>query len=84
MVNTRKLSNETPVEVWKEAPEKLWCGIQLLMLLQASYIHGLICEEGVIAPQSIVEVMHRSIPMGFQAALRLSTAPMQLSVPCVF
>ena len=57
-----KIEQRNPREVWKEAPEKLVVKNPAFDVTPSKYIHGLICEEGVIAPQSIVEVVHRRYP----------------------
>ncbi len=54
-----KIEQRNPAEVWSEAPEKLRLLNPAFDVTPNKYIHGLICEEGVIAPQSIVEVMRR-------------------------
>ena len=57
-----KIEQRTPREVWKEAPEKLVVQNPAFDVTPSKYIHGLICEEGVIAPQSIVEAVNRRHP----------------------
>ena len=57
-----RIEQRNPSEVWKEAPEKLSVRNPAFDVTPSRYIHGLICEEGVIAPQSIVEVVHRMYP----------------------
>ena len=57
-----KIEQRNPMEVWKEAPEKLVVKNPAFDVTPSKYIHGLICEEGVITPQSIVEVVHRRYP----------------------
>jgi ribose 1,5-bisphosphate isomerase len=57
-----KIEQRNPREVWKEAPEKLGVKNPAFDVTPSKYIHGLICEEGVITPQSIVEVVHRRYP----------------------
>jgi ribose 1,5-bisphosphate isomerase len=57
-----RIEQRNPNEVWKEAPEKLSVRNPVFDVTPSRYIHGLICEEGVIAPQSIVEAVHRSYP----------------------
>jgi len=57
-----KIEQRNPMEVWKEAPEKLVVQNPAFDVTPSRYIRGLICEEGVIAPQSIVEVVHRRYP----------------------
>ena len=56
------IEQRSPREVWNEAPEKLSVRNPAFDVTPSRYIHGLICEEGVIAPQSIVETVHRSYP----------------------
>ena len=57
-----KIEQRNPAEVWKEAPEKLVVQNPAFDVTPSRYIHGFICEEGVIAPQSIVEAVHRRYP----------------------
>ncbi|MGA3289105.1 MAG: S-methyl-5-thioribose-1-phosphate isomerase [Candidatus Bathyarchaeia archaeon] len=57
-----KIEHRSPEEVWKEAPEKLVVQNPAFDVTPSRYIHGLICEEGVITPQSIVEAVHRRYP----------------------
>ncbi len=54
-----KIEERSPNEVWADAPEKLLTRNPAFDVTPNRYIHGLICEEGVIAPQSVVEVMRR-------------------------
>jgi ribose 1,5-bisphosphate isomerase len=56
------IEQRSPSEVWKEAPEKLSVRNPAFDVTPSRYIHGIICEEGVIAPQSIVETVNRSYP----------------------
>ena len=57
-----RIEQRNPSEVWKEAPEKLSVRNPAFDVTPSRYIHGLICEEGVIAPQSIVEAVYRRYP----------------------
>ena len=57
-----KIEQRNPAEVWKEAPEKLVVRNPAFDVTPSRYIHGFICEEGVIAPQSIIEAVHRRYP----------------------
>jgi len=57
-----KIEQRNPAEVWKEAPEKLIVKNPAFDVTPSRYINGFICEEGVIAPQSIVEAVHRRYP----------------------
>jgi ribose 1,5-bisphosphate isomerase len=60
-----KIEQRNPGEVWTEAPQKLLVCNPAFDVTPSRYIHGLICEEGIIAPQSIVEVMRRVYPWVF-------------------
>lgn len=60
-----KIEQRSPAEVWSEAPEKLLVRNPAFDITPNRYIHGIICEEGVISPQSIVEVMRRKYPWVF-------------------
>jgi ribose 1,5-bisphosphate isomerase len=60
-----KIEQRSPAEVWSEAPPKLIVRNPAFDVTSNRYIHGLICEEGIIAPQTIVEVMHRKYPWVF-------------------
>lgn len=54
-----KIEQRSPVEVWSEAPQTLNVHNPAFDVTPNRYIHGLICEEGIIAPQSVVEVVRR-------------------------
>jgi len=56
------IEQRSPNEVWNQAPEGLSVRNPAFDVTPSRYIHGLICEEGVIAPQSIVETVYRSYP----------------------
>jgi ribose 1,5-bisphosphate isomerase len=60
-----KIEKRSPAEVWSDAPEKLLVCNPAFDVIPNKYIHGLICEEGIIPPQSIVEVMRRKYPWIF-------------------
>ncbi len=60
-----KIEQRNPAEVWSEAPAKLNVCNPAFDVTPNRYIHGLICEEGIIAPQSIVEVMRLRYPWVF-------------------
>ncbi len=57
-----RIEQRNPSEVWSEAPQKLSVRNPAFDVTPNRYIHGIICEEGIIAPQSIVETVHRSYP----------------------
>jgi ribose 1,5-bisphosphate isomerase len=60
-----KIEQRNPAEVWGEAPEKLVVRNPAFDVTPNKYIHGIVCEEGIIAPQTIVEVMRRRYPWIF-------------------
>jgi ribose 1,5-bisphosphate isomerase len=49
-------------EVWEDAPKKLTVRNPAFEVTRRDYIHGLICEEGIIPPQLVAEVMQRKYP----------------------
>jgi ribose 1,5-bisphosphate isomerase len=57
-----KIEQRSPAEVWSTGPEKLLVRNPAFDVTPNRYVHGLICEEGIIAPQSIVEVTRRKYP----------------------
>ncbi len=61
-----KIEERSPDEVWKGAPKKLLIRNPAFDVIRRDFIHGVICEEGVIPPHSIKEVMHRKYPWIFE------------------
>ena len=61
-----KIEERDPDEVWKVAPEKLLIRNPAFDVTRRDLIHGIICEEGVIPPHSVSEVMHRKHSWIFQ------------------
>lgn len=59
------IEQRSPSEVWKEAPEKLQVKNPAFDVTPSRYIDGLICEEGIIPSQSVLEVMRRAYPWLF-------------------
>jgi ribose 1,5-bisphosphate isomerase len=60
-----KIEERSPDEVWKDAPEKLTVRNPAFDVTRRDFIHGIICEEGIIPPHSVKEVMHRKYPWIF-------------------
>jgi ribose 1,5-bisphosphate isomerase len=60
-----KIEQRNPAEVWSEAPKGLTVRNPAFDVTPNRYIHGLICEEGIIAPQTIVEVTRLRYPWVF-------------------
>jgi ribose 1,5-bisphosphate isomerase len=56
------IEHRNPGEVWNEAPAKLCVRNPAFDVTPSRYISGIVCEEGIIAPQSIVETVSRSYP----------------------
>jgi ribose 1,5-bisphosphate isomerase len=61
-----QIEERSPDEVWKGAPEKLIVRNPAFDVTRRDFIHGIICEEGIIPPHSVSEVMHRKHPWIFQ------------------
>jgi ribose 1,5-bisphosphate isomerase len=60
-----KIEQRNPTEVWNEAPDQLLVHNPAFDVTPSRYVHGLICEEGVIAIQTIVPVFRRRFPWVF-------------------
>jgi ribose 1,5-bisphosphate isomerase len=60
-----KIEERSPDEVWKDAPEKLVIRNPAFDVTRRDYIHGIICEEGIIPPHSVNEVIQRKYPWVF-------------------
>lgn len=60
-----KIEQRNPAEVWAEAPPKLTVRNPAFDVTPNRYIHGIICEEGVIPPQTVFEVMRKQYPWVF-------------------
>ncbi len=61
-----KIEERSPDEVWKDAPEKLIVRNPAFDVTRRHFIHGVICEDGIIPPHSVKEVMHRKHPWIFE------------------
>ncbi|WP_455278412.1 translation initiation factor eIF-2B [[Eubacterium] cellulosolvens] len=53
-------------EIWQNPPKNLIIRNPAFDVTRRDFIHGIICEEGIIPPHSIVEVMHRKYPWVFE------------------
>jgi ribose 1,5-bisphosphate isomerase len=56
------------VEVWPDPPEGLMIRNPAFDVTRREYIHGIICEEGLISPPSIMEVVRRRYPWILKAS----------------
>lgn len=52
-------------EIWRKPPEKLLIRNPAFEVTRRDFVHGIICEEGIISPHSIIEVVHRKYPWMF-------------------
>jgi ribose 1,5-bisphosphate isomerase len=60
-----KIEQRNPSEVWADAPKGLTVRNPAFDVTPSRYIHGLICEEGIIPPQTILDVVRRTYPWLF-------------------
>jgi ribose 1,5-bisphosphate isomerase len=60
-----QIEERSPEEIWKDAPEKLVIRNPAFDVTRRDFIHGIICEEGVIPPHSVAEVVRRKYPWIF-------------------
>ncbi len=60
-----KIEQRNPAEVWSEAPAKLVVRNPAFDVTANRYISGIICEDGIVAPQAIVEVVCKRHPWVF-------------------
>jgi ribose 1,5-bisphosphate isomerase len=60
-----KIEERSPDEVWKDAPEKLVVRNPAFDVTRRDFIHAVICEEGIIPPHAVNEVIHRKYPWIF-------------------
>jgi ribose 1,5-bisphosphate isomerase len=56
------IEERPPQEVWAHPPEGLLIRNPAFDVTRRDYIHGLICEEGVISPHTILEAVLRRYP----------------------
>jgi ribose 1,5-bisphosphate isomerase len=61
-----KIEERSPNEIWKNPLENLIIRNPAFDVTRRDFIHGIICEEGIISPQSVIEVMHRKYPWVFE------------------
>lgn len=61
-----KIEERSPNEIWKKPPKNLVIRNPAFDVTRRDFIHGIICEEGIISPHSIIEVTHRKYPWVFK------------------
>ena len=60
-----QIEERSSKEVWSEAPEELLIRNPAFDVTRRGFIHGIICQEGVIPPHSVNEVIQRKYPWVF-------------------
>lgn len=60
-----KIEERSRDEVWKDAPAELNVRNPAFDVTPRHLIHGIICEEGIIAPHVVAEVVYRVYPWVF-------------------
>jgi len=65
-----KIEERSSDEVWKGSPKGLVIRNPAFDVTRRDFIHGIICEDGIISPHSIAEIMHRKHPWIFEQANR--------------
>ena len=61
-----KIEERSPNEIWKSHPKKLIIKNPAFDVTRRDFIHGIICEAGIIPPHSVIGVMRRKYPWVFE------------------
>jgi ribose 1,5-bisphosphate isomerase len=61
-----RIEERSPSEIWKETPTGLNVRNPAFDVTPRDLIHGVICEEGIVSPQSVAEVIHRAYSWVFE------------------
>jgi ribose 1,5-bisphosphate isomerase len=61
-----RIEERSTKEVWADPPSGLIIRNPAFDVTRREFIHGIICEEGIISPHSISELMHRKHPWIFE------------------
>jgi ribose 1,5-bisphosphate isomerase len=64
--NYETIEERSPQEIWKEAPLGLNIRNPAFDVTRREFIHGIICEEGVVSPDSMSELINRKYPWIFE------------------
>ena len=62
-----RIEERSPKEVWADPPAGLIIRNPAFDVTRREFIHGIICEEGIISPHSINELITRKYPWIFEA-----------------
>ena len=57
-----KIEERNPKEIWPDAPSKIEIRNPAFDITRRNFIHGIICEEGIISPHSVLEVVRKRYP----------------------
>jgi len=57
-----KIEERKPNEIWSDAPSKIEIRNPAFDITRRNFIHGIICEEGIISPHSVLEVVRKRYP----------------------
>jgi len=57
-----RIEERDPSEVWKSPPIGVEIRNPAFDITRRDYIHGIICEEGIISPHIVIEVINRRYP----------------------
>jgi ribose 1,5-bisphosphate isomerase len=60
-----KIEERSSTEIWKDPPARLIIRNPAFDVTKRDYISGIICEEGIVSPHSIMEVIQRKYPWVF-------------------
>jgi ribose 1,5-bisphosphate isomerase len=60
------IEERRPQEVWENAPSGLTIRNPAFDVTRRDFIHGIICEEGIVSPHSISELISRKHPWIFE------------------
>jgi ribose 1,5-bisphosphate isomerase len=61
-----KIEERSPGEIWEDAPRGIMIRNPAFDVTRRDFIHGIICEEGIISPHSIIELVQRKYPWVFE------------------
>ena len=60
-----KIEERNPNEIWSDAPLEIEIKNPAFDITRRKFIHGIICEEGIISPHSVLEVVRKRYPWIF-------------------
>ena len=61
-----KIEERNPNEIWRNPPKDLVIRNPAFDVTRRDFIHGIICEDGIVSPHSITEVVCRMYPWIFE------------------